>query len=291
MFGRSPKEGEQSTVLVASANEKLRRQLSKFVEKAGAKPIPAENGAMAMSAARTQPVDLILVEQVLPDMAGLTVCARLHENIATAYIPVILLVTHGDVPRRSEMLQAGVDDHLRQPLDKKDALAKIELGLQWSAHWKEFQKMHEPKDPAGEEDVFRDFKHFLCQRLGLDDFTRAHLVGAAPAAFYTVCARLKIGSHHAAELMAEFLHLPYSDQADAEDVIIGSLPQHLCRAYGILTVNDPAGPIVLHANPFLPRFDEVTVILQEKYPGCRFHLCDPNIIALLFQGPEYEEKF
>jgi DNA-binding response OmpR family regulator len=78
--------------------------------------IVANDGIHALSEARQRRPDLILLDILLPDLDGLSVCEILRRQPATKKIPVIFMsALTGDVTRRTVAMQA--DDFFTKPLD------------------------------------------------------------------------------------------------------------------------------------------------------------------------------
>src|SRR5664280_3298020 len=82
----------------------------------GCEFIVANNGVEALSQARQFKPDLILLDILLPDLDGLSVCKILRRQPATQKIPVIFMsALSGDVTRRTAAMHA--DDFFTKPLD------------------------------------------------------------------------------------------------------------------------------------------------------------------------------
>jgi DNA-binding response OmpR family regulator len=78
--------------------------------------IVANDGVHALSQARTLKPNLILLDILLPDLDGLSVCEILRRQPGTKKIPIIFMsALTGDVTRRSAAMQA--DDFFTKPLD------------------------------------------------------------------------------------------------------------------------------------------------------------------------------
>ena len=76
----------------------------------------ANDGVQALSQARQFKPDLILLDILLPDLDGLSVCEILRRQPATKKIPVIFMsALSGDVTKRTVAMQA--DDFFTKPLD------------------------------------------------------------------------------------------------------------------------------------------------------------------------------
>jgi two-component system alkaline phosphatase synthesis response regulator PhoP len=78
--------------------------------------IVANDGVHALSQARTQKPNLILLDILLPDLDGLSVCEILRRQPATKKIPIIFMsALTGDITKRTATMQA--DDFFTKPLD------------------------------------------------------------------------------------------------------------------------------------------------------------------------------
>ena len=90
----------------------------------------ANNGARAIEAALSQSPDLILLDMIMPDIDGLTVCRRLKENGATKDIPIIFVTSMSD-PANEEMgLDAGAVDYISKPVSPPIVKARVKIHLQ-----------------------------------------------------------------------------------------------------------------------------------------------------------------
>ena len=78
--------------------------------------IVANDGVHALSQARTQKPNLILLDILLPDLDGLSVCEILRRQPGTKKIPIIFMsALTGDITKRTATMQA--DDFFTKPLD------------------------------------------------------------------------------------------------------------------------------------------------------------------------------
>ncbi len=82
----------------------------------GCEFIVANDGVQALSQARQMKPDLILLDILLPDLDGLSVCEILRRQPATKKIPIIFVsALSSDVTRRTAAVQA--EDFFTKPLD------------------------------------------------------------------------------------------------------------------------------------------------------------------------------
>lgn len=86
-----------------------------------------QDGATALGRLRTgEPVDLILLDIVMPDMSGFEVLARLREIPHRSDTPVIMLTGKGQSTDRERAESLGARDFLTKPFSPKKLLARID---------------------------------------------------------------------------------------------------------------------------------------------------------------------
>jgi CheY-like chemotaxis protein len=86
--------------------------------------LTAMNGVEALEMIRKDPPDLIFMDMNMPLMDGITCCTRLKADPFLCSIPVIMLTTAGREGDRERASQAGCDDFLTKPIDRREFLEK-----------------------------------------------------------------------------------------------------------------------------------------------------------------------
>jgi len=104
-----------------------------FLERKGYEVVWAENGASAIKIAKTVPIDLILLDLILPDISGHEVCRWLRLNQDTKGIPIIMLTVKTNITDKVAGLEAGADDYLPKPFDEAELNARIYASLRTKA--------------------------------------------------------------------------------------------------------------------------------------------------------------
>ncbi len=87
--------------------------------------LQADCGEAALRLAASEQPDLILLDVMMPDMSGVSVCERLKADPRTADIPIILVTALSDHASKMEGLQCGADDYLSKPVDEITLLARV----------------------------------------------------------------------------------------------------------------------------------------------------------------------
>jgi class 3 adenylate cyclase/CheY-like chemotaxis protein len=86
--------------------------------------VSATNGLEALGAVDAENPDLVLLDVMMPEMDGYTVCTRLRENEETAMLPVIM-VTSSIGPEKTKAIEAGADDFIPKPFNHDELLTRV----------------------------------------------------------------------------------------------------------------------------------------------------------------------
>ncbi len=115
----------RAKILLVEDSKSQAETAKDFLERNGYEVILAEDGKTAIKAVKTSPVDLILLDLVLPDMSGNEVCRWLKLSEDTKGIPIIMLTVKGEVTDKVAGLEAGADDYLPKPYNNVELNARI----------------------------------------------------------------------------------------------------------------------------------------------------------------------
>jgi two-component system cell cycle response regulator DivK len=118
-----------SKILLVEDNEMKRDMLSRRLQRRGYQIIVAVDGKEAISMARSESPNLILMDMSLPEMDGWEVTRCLKAEEATRPIPVIALTAHAMMSDREKAIEAGCDDYDIKPVDFQRLIGKIETLL------------------------------------------------------------------------------------------------------------------------------------------------------------------
>ena len=112
-------------VLVAEDDVRLADLLDQSLTEAGWEVEVVHDGRSAYGRSLPDglPYDVLLLDWMLPEMDGVTVCRRLRDLGVTT--PVLMLTARGDVRDRISGLDAGADDYLPKPFDLDELLARL----------------------------------------------------------------------------------------------------------------------------------------------------------------------
>lgn len=110
-------------VLVVEDDAKLSRFLVRVLVEEGYAVDACATGADALAQASAGIYDLILLDWMLPDIDGLSVCRRLRQ--AGMVTPIFMLTARGEVGERVLGLETGADDFLVKPFEVEELVARV----------------------------------------------------------------------------------------------------------------------------------------------------------------------
>jgi len=95
--------------------------------------ITAANGMEALNQARAALPDLIVLDLMMPELDGLSVCEILRRLPSTALIPVIMLTAWKSELTRIIGLDTGAEDYVTKPFSPRDLVARVNNALKTHA--------------------------------------------------------------------------------------------------------------------------------------------------------------
>lgn len=113
-------------ILIVDDDPGIRELLSDYLGSVGYQTSTAANGAEMMRILENTPMNLIVLDLMLPDEDGLTLCRNLRVR---SNIPVIMLSARGALLDRIVGLEMGADDYLPKPFDPRELLSRIKVIL------------------------------------------------------------------------------------------------------------------------------------------------------------------
>jgi DNA-binding response OmpR family regulator len=103
--------------------------LAQELEELGYVTVSARNGREALGQVAAAAPDLILLDVMMPEMDGYTVCRLLKGDEETRLIPIVMLTALDSVDDRIKGIEAGADDFLSKPVHPQELLARIQTTL------------------------------------------------------------------------------------------------------------------------------------------------------------------
>jgi len=142
-----PRTAAKAKILLVEDERLQAKVVKEYLESSGYEVIWVETGKLAIKTAKTQPVDLIILDLLLPDLDGNEVCRWLKLNEDTKGIPIIILTVKDSTEEKVIGLEAGADDYISKPCNEIELNARIYACLRTKALQDELrEKNHQLED-------------------------------------------------------------------------------------------------------------------------------------------------
>ena len=125
-------------ILIVEDDDTVREALSAGLESEGYEVILSDNGLDGLKQAKEEGPDLILLDLMLPEMDGLSVCRALRRN---SDVPIIMLTARGTEMDKIVGLETGADDYVVKPFSLGELLARIRSLLRRTRNDKQENQM------------------------------------------------------------------------------------------------------------------------------------------------------
>ncbi|MGW0217311.1 response regulator [Micromonospora chokoriensis] len=112
----------EGRVLVVEDDASIREVTVLGLRRAGFRVDSAVDGRQALASWRARPVDLIVLDIMLPVLDGLEVCRDIRR---TSQVPILMLTARTDTIDVVVGLECGADDYLRKPFDLPELVARV----------------------------------------------------------------------------------------------------------------------------------------------------------------------
>lgn len=112
-------------ILIVDDDPEIRRLLVDYLARNGFEAIAARDGREMGHMLERHAVDLIVLDLMLPDTDGLTLCRDLRANSRHGALPVLMLTARGEETDRIVGIEMGADDYLVKPFNPRELLARI----------------------------------------------------------------------------------------------------------------------------------------------------------------------
>lgn len=121
---------EGKKILIVDDEEDILEMLAYNFNKEGFKVFKAEDGAKAIELAEKNRPDVILLDVMLPDTDGITVCETLRKNSALKNTLILFLSARGEDYSQVAGFKAGADDYIVKPIRIKILMHKVKVLLE-----------------------------------------------------------------------------------------------------------------------------------------------------------------
>ena len=127
-------------VLIVEDERRIARFLQMELEHEGMNTAIEDNGRRAYERIVQGNYDLVLLDVMLPDMDGFTICRKVRE---LSQVPIIMLTAKDDIDDKVQGLDIGADDYITKPFATPELLARMRVVLRRQESQREAKEVQE----------------------------------------------------------------------------------------------------------------------------------------------------
>ncbi|MBU0852571.1 MAG: response regulator transcription factor [Gammaproteobacteria bacterium] len=117
------------SILLVDDDQEIRELLDAYLSRSGFRVRTVADGAQFREAMSHDPADLVILDVMLPDEDGFSLCRWVRGHQRLAQMPIIMLTASSDEADRVIGLELGADDYLGKPFSPRELLARIKALL------------------------------------------------------------------------------------------------------------------------------------------------------------------
>lgn len=114
------------TIVVIEDDEVVSETLTLYLEQAGLDVTVAEDGATGLQLAAAPEVGAVVLDLMIPGIAGLEVCKRLRQS---STVPILMLTARASEGDRLAGFDVGADDYVPKPFSPREVVARVQALL------------------------------------------------------------------------------------------------------------------------------------------------------------------
>ena len=114
-----------ATILIVDDDEDICSLLEYKLHGSGYDVVVERDGESALAALEHGPVDLMLLDWMMPRMGGLEVCLALRADDRFAKLPVLMLTAKAQEADVQRGLAAGADDYILKPFSPREVASRV----------------------------------------------------------------------------------------------------------------------------------------------------------------------
>src|SRR5438128_1216125 len=115
-----------TTILVVDDETHIRELISLYLADEGFSIIERADGEEALEYVINNPVDMVIMDIMMPRMDGWELCRKLRE---AGDIPILMITAKGESNQRIKGFQLGTDDYLVKPFDPQEMVMRVKALL------------------------------------------------------------------------------------------------------------------------------------------------------------------
>ncbi len=152
--------GITGTVLAVDDSADNRDLLARYLTRKGHTVLLADSGSQALQILDQHPVDLVLLDLIMPGMNGSEVLTRMKANGELRALPVIVISGQQDMDDIISCIEAGADDYLFKPFNQVLLQARISAGLE-RKRWYDREEQYREQLERNEQFIRATFGRYV----------------------------------------------------------------------------------------------------------------------------------
>ncbi len=117
---------ENKVILVTDDDHDIRNMIKIYLQNENYEVLLAKNGMEAIEILEKNPVDLLILDIMMPDMDGMETCYKIRDRWK---MPIIFLSAKGEDMDKIMGLSAGADDYITKPFNPLELTARVKANL------------------------------------------------------------------------------------------------------------------------------------------------------------------
>ena len=115
-----------ANILIVEDEKAMQDIIAEYMRKGGHTCFTADDGIDALVMLKSSPMDLMILDVMMPHLDGFSVCKMAREM---SNMPIIMLTAKSAEYDKLKGYDYGADDYITKPFDSKELLARIEVQL------------------------------------------------------------------------------------------------------------------------------------------------------------------
>ena len=113
---------QNKTVLIVDDEQRIRKLISDFLQRDGYTVVEADNGQSALALFAAERIDLVILDVMMPEPDGLTVCREIRKKSS---VPIIMLTARSEELDQLFAFELGADEYVTKPFSPKVLTARV----------------------------------------------------------------------------------------------------------------------------------------------------------------------
>jgi diguanylate cyclase (GGDEF)-like protein len=161
-------------VLVVEDDREIRDMVTMMVRSMGYTVVTAVNGKDALVQLRGHPVDMVLLDLMMPEMDGFEFCQRVREEPSLRDLHIIITSARDALEDKVRGLELGAADYLTKPFSLTELQARIKVGERIVRYQKTLQAQQVQLEHLAREDALTGLANRRCfEERARDELSRA----------------------------------------------------------------------------------------------------------------------